>query len=297
MSNIKNEAGHIYDPCLIEDLESAKGHLVDLDKNVVKVAYSFTYQGNLFFTIKGESLVPTLQDVRGKGWESYIRGGEYLKVKKEDEVVWEGILVRDLFSKSKKDTNYSFVPRAIEWDTWLSWFNSKDYEVTLLTNNPVEKDLSLDSVKKSLEIAGTLKKYLVSKNLNILKTNILNQRSTFQFSIKPEDDVDNILKDLKDFNLVQYDGYSYDSKERVYRVVYCLKSEHQILRDGLLNHLISLGLKIKSVGEIEINSNLLISVETEDVEVLKSIESYKDLIFDGYSSKDNQYDLVFVYKK
>ena len=83
-------------------------------------------------------------------WGVFIRGGEYLEVFKDDEKIWEGLLVNDPLEVSKRDYAFHFIPLGVEFEKWAEWCQ-KEYKAVIYTNEPVlAEDPEHQKYKESL---------------------------------------------------------------------------------------------------------------------------------------------------
>lgn len=120
--------------------------------------FDYEYTGNLEFYYETgfESVASILHDDRGideKGykslsWAVFFNPGDYLQVFKddkenEDEVVWEGLLIRDFeklkdhieLNPDKSVQNHCFFQDITE-EQWVDWF-SNNYRAKVFTTRPV----------------------------------------------------------------------------------------------------------------------------------------------------------------
>ena len=123
-----------------------------------------------------------------------------------------------------------------------------------------------------------------------------NDFTAFEIDVAAEEGIEEKLKDLVDFNELSFDGFI-KPKEDTYTLTYCQKSKEILLKEDLQKHLEAEGFVVISVGETTPLADLIFNVSLEDVAILKTLENYKDLIFDGYTARGDSYDLVYVYPK
>lgn len=126
--------------------------------------YAYTYKGNLefYFETGFECSAVILHDDRGLhkspsfnnatqnfdgpemefksiSWATFIHGGEFLRVFKDGQVLWEGTLTKDRLKMVNTNFVLSFIPKEVPFDTWVSWFEG-ELRAEIMTDTPVLAD-------------------------------------------------------------------------------------------------------------------------------------------------------------
>jgi len=146
---------------LMKDLKAARYKQIHEDGSI-EVEHEYTYSGTLefYFETGMEGLASTLHDDRGwheehdfnnetKKWDGpltkfkslewsvFLKGGEYLKVfDKENNIIWEGLLLKDVLKMKEKGYSFHFLPKDISFEDWSVWCRD-EYRAEVSTNNPV----------------------------------------------------------------------------------------------------------------------------------------------------------------
>jgi len=151
--------------------------------------------------------------------------------------------------------------------------------------------------EKFLKSVKLLIKEITSLGLSVEGSRNINDDTAFEIIVAKEEGVEEKLKKLEDFMDLTYDGFILNKGEDSYKVIYCQKNPERKLRDGLFAHLVDLGFLIKETGEIPPNKGLIFHVKTKDSELLKKLENYETLVFDGYITKgDNgEYEIFYIF--
>jgi len=149
---------------LARDLKSANCKQIHEDGSI-EISYDHHYSGTLefYFETGMEGLASTLHDDRGwheehafnndtKEWDGpltkfkslewsvFMKGGEYLTVfDKDHQVIWEGLLLRDIKAVKDKQYRHHFLPQNIPYEDWVKWCQ-KEYRAEIQTNEPVLAD-------------------------------------------------------------------------------------------------------------------------------------------------------------
>jgi len=138
---------------------------------------------------------------------------------------------------------------------------------------------------------------LSSLSLSVEGSKNINDDTAFEITVAKEEGVEEKLKKLQDFGELAYDGYTLNAEDD-YLVLYCLKSKERLLQDELFAHLVSLGFLIKEVGETSPNKGFVFHLKTKAPKLLEKLSSFKELIFDGYTSGDNgDYNVFYIFPK
>jgi len=136
-----------------------KDNLMDLRKSnyekkadgSVLLSYEFEYKGiiEFYFETGMEGYASIVHDDRGNTkvngktlrtlkWAVFLNGGEYIKIYKEDDIVFQGVLLKDIPLMMEKEYLFHFLPKNIEFKEWVKYCN-KEYRVELYTNEDIEK--------------------------------------------------------------------------------------------------------------------------------------------------------------
>lgn len=175
MMNLKLTDEEMKNMSLGRDLKAAKYKVIDEKTGEIEVEYDHTYKGTLefYFETGMEGLSSIVHDDRGwyeapsfnndtkkmdgpkeryksLEWGVFIKGGEYLTVfDNDDEIIWEGLLLRDTLAVKDKGYRHHFLPQRVSYEDWSEWCN-KEYKVEIQTNEPVlaEQEDYINEYKK-----------------------------------------------------------------------------------------------------------------------------------------------------
>lgn len=153
-----------------------------------------------------------------------------------------------------------------------------------------ESQMFLDSTKRLLEDMAT-------RGLSVVSSSSLNEDTAYELVVSKEEGTEEKLERLVDCGVLAYDGNVLNEKEDTYTIIYCQKTPERILKDSLMNYLSSLGFTTLGIGDTDPNKGFICSVTIADGEVLKKLENYKTLIFDGYTAigTEGNYELVYIF--
>jgi len=148
---------------------------------------------------------------------------------------------------------------------------------------------SIETVTRELTALG----FAVEGSVNI------NNDTAFEITVTEEEGIEGIFKNISDIGGIIFDGYTHDPKDKSYRIVFCQKTDERRLRDELFTHLVDLGFLIKEVSETSPNKGFIFSVKTKSMDLLKKLETYKTLIFDGYTpvGDNGDYNVFYIFPK
>jgi len=153
--------------------------------------------------------------------------------------------------------------------------------------------------QKFLNSVSILTKEIASFSLTVEGSENINDDTALEILVANEVGTEEKLKKLSaDCGDLFLDGYVLNKAEDAYKIIYCQKSPERKLKDELFTHLVDLGFLIKEVEDTTPNKGLLFSVKTKDEELLKKLDNFKTLIFDGYTDKtEGMYDVVYIFPK
>ncbi len=134
--------------------------------------------------------------------------------------------------------------------------------------------------------------YVVSLGLSVEGSRNINDDTAFEISVAKDEDSLSEIQKIEDVSDLIFDGYS--EKEKTYDLIFCQKTPERKLRDSLKNHLISLGLFIEDISETSPNKGFLFTVKADNTDIFKNLDNFESLIFDGYTSRGEFFDLVYI---
>ena len=162
MINLKLDLEDIKGMSLARDFKAANYKIINKETGEIQVEYKHAYKGTLdfYFETGMEGLSSNLHDDRGwrespswnnetqkkdgpvtksksLEWLVFMEGGEYLIVfDKDDNIIWEGILFKDIDAMKEKKYRHHFLPKDISYEDWFKWCD-EEYRAEILTNVPV----------------------------------------------------------------------------------------------------------------------------------------------------------------
>lgn len=319
MINYKFDDKDIQKMSLYKDLKAAN-YEVDKETGEATFSHKFQYCGTLefYFETGMEGLASIVHDHRGwkeehswnnetkendgplkeyksLEWAVFLRGGEFLRVYKNDILLWEGLLFRDALAMKNKHYSYHFLPLDISFEDWLTWCK-EEYFVEVFTNEPVlAENEEYKQERRNMEILNDLVK--VIKDLGFTKkgSRTFNEGSSFEVTVSKDSALEEKLKDLGDIGNLFFDGYSETADS--YKIIYCKKSVERLLKEKLSSHLTSLGFSIINVAETSPNKGFIFSVKKDNNDALKTISNFENLILDGFTERGDFNDIFYVFPK
>jgi len=151
-----------------------------------------------------------------------------------------------------------------------------------------ESQMFLDSTKRLLEDMDT-------RGFSVVSSSSLNEDTAYELVVSKEEGTEEKLERLVGCGVLAYDGYVFNDKENTYTIIYCQKNPERILKDSLMGYLSLLGFTIIGVGDTDPNKGFICSVTTEDEDILKKLENHENLIFDGYTGSEGNYEVVYIF--
>jgi len=151
--------------------------------------------------------------------------------------------------------------------------------------------------QKFLDSLNGLIKEIASHSISVEGSRNINNDTAFEIVVSNEADTETKIKNLIDHGDLFLDGYVLNEADNTYKLVYCQKSPERKLKEELSSKLVSLGFLIQGIVDTTPNKGLLYTVEVRDIEILKKLESYKTLVFDGYTAKgaDGLYEVIYIF--